>query len=131
MIERNGHEPPIVGKVCQGLVAIELRHAGELIEPANVVFLKFDGHWHRLYFDFATIFWRASEAGPIEFEADELGSACRAVDIGGLFGLRGRVLLALSYDEISGGSAVRLEFDGNRAIAFRCIDDRTTYDADI
>jgi len=46
-VEINGEQPDIAGHVCESLVAIEYSHAGVVVEPANVVFLKLsaDKQW--------------------------------------------------------------------------------------
>ncbi|MFO7907298.1 MAG: hypothetical protein ACQESR_01440 [Planctomycetota bacterium] len=128
-VEINGKQPDVVGRVCEGLVAIEYRHAGVVVEPANVVFLKFVSRWYRLYFDFGTVFWRPGDDGPKSFVAEELDASFRVDDLGARFRLLGLRLEAVRYQPLDDGSAVTLHFDGNREISFECRGDVTTYSA--
>jgi len=128
-VDINGDQPDIIGQVCEALVAIEYSHAGVVVEPANVIFLRFASRWHRLYFDFGIVFWRSSDDGPATFEAEELDASFRAEDIGTRFGLVGRRLEAVRYDTLDDGSRVTLRFDDSRQIRFDCRSDVTTYSA--
>ena len=128
-VDINGEQPDIVGRVCEAVVAIEYRHAGVVVEPANVIFLMFASRWHRLYFDFGVVFWRPDEDGPASFEAEELDASFRADEIGTRFGVIGRRLEAVRYDALDDGSRVTLQFDGSRQIRFECRSDVTTYSA--
>jgi hypothetical protein len=126
-IEVNGDEPPIVGLTCQRIVAIEYMYAGDLVEPANVVFLQFSDQWYRLYFDYATIFWRASGSGPEGFAATEIDASFRPVEIGRTFGVEQHRLLAIAYEAIPQGSEVCLRFEAGLVLTFRCTNDVTSY----
>ncbi len=128
-IERNGEEPPLVGLACEDLVAVEYSHAGQVVEPAHVVFLRFAGSWHRLNFDCGSVFWRADTDGPQSFVAEELDASYRAVSLVDARGLRGLRLHFIRYSSILGGSEVALVFEGGRTVVFRCVDGVTSYDA--
>lgn len=127
LLDINGTEPPIVGHQCQGLVAIEYSYAGNIVEPANVIFLKFEDLWYRLYFDCGIIFWRSDTTGPKGFVAKEISAVYRPINLADSFEIRNRSLMQISYEAIPGGCAVRLEFDGGHMITFRSVDDITTY----
>ncbi len=127
LVEINGDEPAVLGLVCQGIVAIEYAYAGKVAEEVNVVFLRFSDRWHRLYFDFGTVFWRTSDRAPESFDAEELDSTYRAVDLAERHGLQGLRLTSIRYAAIAGGAQVELEFQAGERIAFRCIDDITNY----
>jgi len=124
-VDVNGEEPPIVGSMCQRIVAIEYTHAGAVLEPANVIFLKFADQWYRLYFDYGTIFWRPSTSGPEGFVATEIDAGFRPVEIAGFERAR---LLALTYSVIDQGSEVRLKFESAPTLTFRCVNDVTSYE---
>ena len=128
-LEVNGTEPEIVGRVCEGLVAIEYSHEGKLVEPANVVFLRFADQWHRLYFDYATVFWRQDADGPQGFVAEEIDATFRPVDLGPLFGVQGAVLDEVAYLPLPDGAAVHLRFNNGRLVRFECTNDVTRYSA--
>jgi hypothetical protein len=128
-VEVNGREPEIVGRACEGMVAIEHSYAGTLVEPANVVFLRFAGRWHRLYFDYATVFWREDSDGPQGFTAEELEASFRPVDLGGVFGVQDAVLKEVTYVALKSGAAVHLRFTNGKLVRFECKDDVTGYSA--
>lgn len=128
-VEMNGREPEIVGQACERMVAIEYSHAGELVDPANVVFLRFSGQWYRLYIDFATVFWREDSDGPQGFTAEELDASYRAVDLGPVFGVQDVVLGEVVYVPLRDGAAVHLRFNNGKLVRFECENDVTRYSA--
>jgi hypothetical protein len=129
VVDINGDQPGIVGQICEALIAIEYSHEGTVVEPANVIFLRFASRWYRLYFDFGIVFWRASETGPEGFVGDELDASFQPQDIGTTFGVTGRRLAAITYDAIVDGSRVVLRFEDGRQIKFECQMDVTRYSA--
>lgn len=128
-VELNGGEPDIVGHACQEMVAIEYSHAGKVVEPANVVFVRFADQWHRLYFDYATVFWREDSDGPQGFLAEEIDASFRPVDLGAVFSVQGVVLKDISYIPLPTGAAVHLHFNNGTLVRFECKDDVTRYSA--
>jgi hypothetical protein len=128
-VEINGVEPDIIGHTCESLVAIEYSHAGVLVEPANVTFLRFSSRWYRLYVDSGIVFWRPDDFGPRSFDADELNATFRAVDIGVRFGITGRRLVAIEYEPLDEGSRVRLRFEGGAELKLEDRNDVTSYSA--
>lgn len=128
-LEVNGREPAILGEVCERMIAIEYSHAGKVIEPANVVFLRFSGQWHRLYFDYATVFWREDSDGPQGFTAEELDASFRTVDLGQAFGVQGLVLREIVYVPLANGAAIHLHFEDSKLVRFECENDVTRYSA--
>jgi hypothetical protein len=125
-VELNGDEPALLGLVCQDLLAVEYVSAGAVVEDAHSVYLRFAGRWHRLYFDFGTVFWRVSDKAPVSFVAEDLGAEYRVVDLAGARGLRGLRLCAIRYTPIEDGSEVALEFESGRVLAFSCVADITS-----
>jgi hypothetical protein len=128
-VEVNGREPEIVGRTCEEMVALEYSHGGKVVDPANVVFLRFADQWHRLYFDYATVFWRDALDGPQGFAAEELDATFRSVDLGAVFGVQGVVLESIAYVPLQDGAAVHLRFANGRLVKFECKDDVTHYAA--
>jgi hypothetical protein len=125
----NGQEPNIVGQVCEALIAIEYRHSGEVVEPANQVLLRFSGTWFRLYFDHAIVFWRESLEGPRGVAAEELNAEFRPIDLGQVLGVQGLVLTRIAYVGLADGVAVELAFEWSRVVRFACENDVTRYSA--
>lgn len=123
----NGDPPPLDGKRCDAILCQQFWEDGHLVESANVVFLCFEGRWHRLYFDYAIVFWRAADGGPEPFKPPETGSAFPLVDIAEQRGLRGARLLCYRMESLDDGAQVTFAFENGARIVFRCIDDLTTY----
>lgn len=126
-LEVNGIQPPILGAVCEELIAVQLWSAGVLAEPVNVAYLKFDGAWYRLYFDHGIIFWRDGDSPPTAFSAPEIKADYKLDDLGDRHGLRGCGLISIACSPTANGSKVALVFSADRAITFECYDDRTDY----
>jgi hypothetical protein len=127
----NGEQPPLVGLACEELLAAEYWHAGELVEPANVIYLRFGGAWHRLYFDCGIVFWRLYDRAPEGVSPGEKGFGCPLVDLGQRFGVQGVVVDRLAAAPIEGGSEVRFVFRNGMVVLFSCVADTTTYRAEI
>jgi hypothetical protein len=123
----NGEQPSLVGLPCEELLASEYWHKGELVEPANVVYLRFGGRWHRLYFDCGIVFWRPHDRTPESVPPGEEDFAYPLIDLGRRFGVRGVVLDRLEAAPIEDGSEVRFEFRNSVVVVFSCIADTTTY----
>lgn len=128
-LEINGDAPQLAGLLCDAILCVEYQHAGQLVEPANVVYLCFGGTWHRLYFDYGIIFWRPGECGPESYEAPELDSSYPVVDVAAERGLLGQRLSRYEMEPIKGGSRVCFVFEGGKSLAFSSVDDVTSYQA--
>jgi hypothetical protein len=128
-LDINGQEPPLIGLSCERMVAIEYSHAGEVIEPANVVSLLFSGQWYRLYFDGVTIFWRESSDEPESFAAEEWDATFRAVELAQCFRIQGEVLIGIDYKHLPAGVGVHLRFKNGQLVKFECEHDVTHYSA--
>jgi hypothetical protein len=127
----NGDPPHLAGQRCNAVLCQQYWHRGELVEAANVVFLCFEGRWHRLYFDYAIVFWRTAESGPEPFQAPELESDYPVVDLAEERGLRGVRLLHYRMEPLGvSGAQVTFAFENGARLAFRCIDDVTSYEDD-
>ncbi len=126
----NGEQPSIAGLACEEMLAAEYWHKGELVEPANVTYLRFGGAWHRLYFDCGIVFWRPHDRAPESVPPGEEEFAYSLVDLGRLFGIRGVVLDRLEATTIEGGSEVRFGFRNGAVVVFSCAADTTTYRAE-
>ena len=126
-LEVNGEPPALVGVPCDELLVQQYWHRRELVEPANVIYLQFDGQWHRLYIDCGIVFWRTKESPPAEVPEGKEGFAYPLVDLGQQVGVRGVVLDRLNAEPIEGGVEVRLAFSNGVKVVFCNIADTTTY----
>lgn len=66
-----GTKPSLEGKPFQEFISQAYWHKGELVEEANVVWVRQDNDSHHLCFDCSIIFWRVYDTGPSYEEAQE------------------------------------------------------------
>jgi hypothetical protein len=127
--EINGSPPAIEGEICQAIVVSEYWHAGKLVSPSMIAFLRFADRWYRLYFDFdAIVYWRPDpQEPPAAYRMEELDAEVKNVDVGRAFGLVGQKLRRIAQEDLGFGLAVRLEFESDRALTFRSVGDVVTY----
>ena len=126
-LEIQGQPPSLGGKKCDALVCYEYWHQGSLIEPANVIFVRADGEWHKLFFDSGIIFWRSGVEPDPSFDAPEIDSMFRLVDLGQRFDLVGHRITACDAAPTLKGAKVTFAFDGGRSIVFETNSDGTSY----
>ena len=126
-LEVNGHWPQIENQSLQEMIVQEFWYDGVLEEPANVVYLKIDSHWFRLYFDCGIVFWRQDNEG-LE---DELASRSNdtgypLIDLAEHLGVKGSEILQCKGKVVPGGSEVELQFKDKPPIIVQCISDVTS-----
>lgn len=126
-VEIIGRPPQLEGTVCQALLCEQYWHGGELVTPANVIWVSAGAAWHRLTFDLGIVFWRSESEAPRDYEMPGLKAEARLDDLGARLGLAGSRILSCSTRPIARGSEVVFTFEGGRTVAFRNVDDMTTY----
>jgi hypothetical protein len=126
-VEVRGTPPSLEQQVCDELLCEQYWHKGELVEAANVIYLRFGPDWHRLTFDHGIIFWRLQRERLCPDTMPELESETRIDNIGEHYDLSGRRLLSYRASAITGGSEVVFSFEGSRAVTFRNVADHTIF----
>ncbi len=126
-LEIQGQPPSLGGKKCDALVCYEHWHQGSLIEPANVIFIRADGEWHKLFFDSGIIFWKSGVEPDPSFDAPEIASIFRLVDLGHRLDLVGHRIAACDAAPTPQGAKVTLTFDSGRSVVFETANDVTSY----
>jgi hypothetical protein len=118
-LDFNGTPPALIGQVCTGF-AVQHFYAGfTLVDHANVVFLRFGGDWHRIYFETATVFWRSGDApgSPINSTLDH---GLLLNDLSELPGVVGHVLESITYaGTVQGDVTVEFTFGGGGKVSLR------------
>src|SRR5688572_25084783 len=104
-LDVNGQAPDLAGITCEAILLQQFVHAGVLVEPANVIHLKFAGQWHRLYFDYGIVFWRLSEGAPEPWTDTEEDWHNPVYDLGSDAGVVGSQLDRYSMASTQGGSS--------------------------
>lgn len=114
-----GTWPDFAGKVLDQLIAQEAWFAGECDDEANVVWLRVDGAWHKLYFDGDAVFWAPTPEGPAQ-PTDPQGTPDFPLnDLGTGHNLHGQRIAEIAGNWVDEGSEVSLRFDGGQALTFR------------
>ena len=106
-LDINGDPPALTGLPCDELFIQQSWYRGELVAPASVVYLRFAGERHRLYFDAGIVFWRPHDQAPEAVPPTEEGYAWPLVDLGRQFGFRGVVLDRIEAAPVEGALVSR------------------------
>ena len=129
-LEFDGPHPGVTGQTCQEILCQEFWYRGQLTNPANVIHLRCDDRWHRLYLDNGVIFWREDGEKTAGYAAWKDGDVeFRTLDIGSQLNLRGLVVQSVVATPTDSGSQVAFRFEGGRELVFRCEHDVTSYTA--
>ncbi|WP_148261962.1 hypothetical protein [Methylomonas methanica] len=123
----NGEWPDLKTKVVEKLIAQEYWYKGELVEAANVLWLKVSGKWHRLYFDYGIVFWRESNEEPHYVKPDANEDYDYPLnDLTEKYNLYGKTIESCEGAVIAGGSQVVFKFVNSKTIIFKSINDSTS-----
>lgn len=126
-IEVNGITPvQFIRHSCEELFCQEYWFKGEIIDAANIIFLKFVGKWYRLYFDCGIVFWRDETNALKSYYAEETHSQHLVLNLGLKYELLGKRLSAIELRPVLGGSEVTLYFECGAFVTFKNINDVTT-----
>jgi hypothetical protein len=128
LLDVNGEPPALRGTTLQELLVQSFWYDGELEEEANVVFLKSDDAWNRLYFDCGIIFWRPDNREPQAYDFrndDGTVSEFRIRDLGRERDLVGQQLEDYSMEPVDGGSQVTFRMQDGTCFGFENVNDST------
>lgn len=120
-------ELEIDGGKIEELLCSEMWYRGKVEEPANVIHIKVNGNWHRLYFDYGIIFWRRDKEGPKEYEMPEYESHFKVVDVGRKYNLVNNFVESVTGRAVPRGSEILFRLTNGRLIKFSNVEDYTTY----
>ena len=126
-LDVNGDPPPLAGEICEALLLQQFVHAGEVVETANVIHLKFSGEWHRLYFDHGIVFWRKSVGAPEAWSDTEEHWQNPLFDLGSHAGVVGSRVSYYAMTPPPEGSSVEFVFAHGKRVVFEDVADRTSY----
>ncbi|MEM1115133.1 MAG: hypothetical protein AAF845_12445 [Bacteroidota bacterium] len=126
-VEVNGLPPDLRGQTCEAFLCEQYWCDGALEAPANVSYLRFDGRWHRLYFDCGIVFWREHEGTPESWTVPNEGWDYPVVDVGVEAEVVGFHLAEYRMEPTPGGSRVVFAFENGRNVVLENDADRTGY----
>jgi tetratricopeptide (TPR) repeat protein len=114
--------PSVAGEVCEALVLQAHYYRGQLVNEANVLFLKVAGGWHRLFIEAGVVFWHAVD-GLDSPDGDR--HHYTVTDLGAAHDLVGRRLEGLSTADVPGGGELRLHFTDDTRVSLRHVEGRS------
>jgi hypothetical protein len=124
-IEINGVEPALVGRVCEAFICQSFRFEKEPESNAHITYMKFDGKWLRMYFEFRIVFWREEAPAPYEKPCEACDNA--RTDVGALAGVVGQMLATYEMTAAAQGSKVTFNFVNGRKVIIEDEDDIACY----
>ena len=126
----NGDPPILDGVVLEAIVCTEHWPDGEFEDAANVIYFLVHNKWHRLYFDFGTVFWRQDVDGVPDYRGPATAdNPFVNVDLGAELSLAGRTISSCVTEAVGDhGSRVSFHFVGGGTLSFTCIGDITSVD---
>lgn len=129
-LDIHGVLPNIAGRVCEGLICEGYEYKGEPVASAIVTYIKFDGIWHRLCFEFREIFWRQAAEEPEPWEVAEESWVYPHTDVGKIAGIVGKQLLEYKMLPTLEGSKVIFKFASGKVVVIEDKSDTTSYAID-
>jgi hypothetical protein len=122
----NGQEPPM-GLECSGLFVLQFYENGQITDPANIIYLKLDGAWYRIFFEASIVFWR-QDAAPAPPTNSDFERGLLLNDLTDCAAIVGHVLVSAHYNETHHGVCTELRFSSGSIIAleYRLATDSTT-----
>ena len=129
-LEINGKFPDFEQRVLSGLICEQFWYDSVLEDSANVVYLRVDNCWFKLYFDCGIIFWREQSSVPTPYSYfDNNGSKVetRLQNLLTEIGAESCLVVSVEAREIVGGSMVKLSLSTGAVIEFKNVADVSSY----
>ena len=123
----DGKWPKLEGTKLQEMMCDEMYYEGKLEELANVIHIKVNEKWLRLYFDYDIIFWRSEKFAPVNYEIPEYDSFFKTTDVAKKFDLKGETIVSLNAQLVENGVEVNFVFSNGKKIIFSSINDVSNY----
>ena len=115
--------PEVTGAVCDALLVQAHYYRGQLVNEANVLFLRLaGGPWHRIFIEAGVVFWQTVDALD---SPDQDRHHYTLTDLGAIHGLVGRRLIDVSTAAVPSGGELRLLFSRDACVSLRHVDGRS------
>jgi hypothetical protein len=120
--------PDVAGEVCETLLLQSYYYRGQLVSPANVLFLRLTASgWHRIFIDGGVVFWQTVDRLD---SPDQDRHHYTLTDLGARHGLTGRRLVGVGTADVPGGGELWLHFADDTRVSFHHVDGRSRVDVD-
>ncbi|MGY8633369.1 hypothetical protein RAD15_12900 [Bradyrhizobium sp. 14AA] len=127
MMELVGQAPELTGLLCEAFICEGFVFKGKLIANANVVYVRFDGVWHKLVIDCGVMIWRPFPGQPSPSTITSEGWEYPHVDVGIIAGVVGHRLREYRMETAVAGGSVIFYFDNDRTIAIDNENDASSF----
>ena len=115
--------PDVTGEVCHALLLQAHYYRGQLVNEANVLFLRLaEGPWHRIFIEAGVVFWQTVDALD---SPDQDRHHYTLTDLGAVHGLVGKRLVDVTTADVPAGGELRLLFSGDVCVSVRHVDGRS------
>jgi hypothetical protein len=115
--------PNVAGEICEALLVQAHYYRGQLVNEANVLFLRLErGGWHRIFIEAGVVFWHTVDALD---SPDGDRHHYTVTDLGAAHGLVGQRLQGLTTADVPGGGELRLDFSGGAGVRLRHTEGRS------
>ena len=122
LVYRDAH-PEVTGRVCHALLLQAHYYRGQLVNEANVLFLRLaEGPWHRIFIEAGVVFWQMVDSLD---SPDQDRHHYTLTDLGAVHGLVGRRLVDVTTADVPAGGELRLLFSGDVCVSVRHVDGRS------
>jgi hypothetical protein len=112
--------PNLAGQTCEALLLQAHYYRGQLVNEANVLFLRLSGGGcHRIFIEAGVVFWHTVDALD---SPDGDRHHYTVTDLGAAHGLVGKRLVGLTTADLPSGGELRLLFAGDARVSFRHVD---------
>ena len=115
--------PEVTGQVCHALLVQAHYYRGQLVNEANVLFLRLAaGPWHRIFIEAGVVFWQRVDSLD---SPDQDRHHYTMTDLGAIHGLVGRRLVDVTTADVPAGGELRLLFSGDVCVSLHHVDGRS------
>ncbi len=115
--------PEVTGQVCHALLLQAHYYRGQLVNEANVLFLRLaEGPWHRIFIEAGVVFWQMVDSLD---SPDQDRHHYTLTDLGAVHGLVGQRLVKVTTADVPAGGELRLLFSGDVCVSVRHVDGRS------
>jgi DNA-binding SARP family transcriptional activator len=126
--------PNVAGEQCQALLLQAHYYRGQLVNEANVLFLRLAAGWHRIFIESGVVFWHTVDAPDTNSAASAADDSnpdgdrhhYTVTDLGAAHGLIGRRLADVTTVDLASGGELRLLFAGGACVTFRHVEGRSS-----